>query len=1318
MQTKILTAHLKFCFLIMISCFFIINASSQSVFTQWTYEPLQGVATSPSPNLGSGNSTTVGSFTGATTATGSIAGCVQETGTAWQIGTANPGSTNESSGIEFKTSTIGFENITFRYDHRCSNTSTRTARIQYTLNGTSWINYDLTAMNYTNSCANRGGIDLARIDVASPVGNNASDSWSRRNIDFSSIVGAKDNPNFGVRVLAAHYSSTGQFRQANNVSTVATAGTWRIDNVTFSGTQIQSQNPIVSLSVNPSSGSESGTSVFTITANTDIAVSGNKTVDVLISGTGITAGDYTLSNTTISIPNGSSSGMAAMTIVDDNSIEGLETATIALINPSSGLSLGNPSTQNVTITDNDFPPLPMVNLSLNMNVGSEANTTMVTLTATTNMPVSGNQTVSVQLTGSGITSGDYYLTTNTINIPANSTTGSIKLTIADDALLEGTEVANISIGSPSSGIQLGGQITQMLTIINNNCSMLTLAGSIASANGAEISAFDPGSNRLYVVAGNLIEYYFLNNSGVPSLGGNISAGFTPPNNTTPIPNSVAIKNGLLAVAYAIRNNATNAQEPGRVSFYHAANGSFIKDVIVGYLPDMVTFSPDGTRVLTANEGEPNSYGQGDSFDPEGSVSIINISNGILNPSTVQQAGFSSFNGQINALKAAGVRIYGPGATVAQDIEPEYISFSNDGLSAMVTLQENSALAKIDIASATVTNIFPLGLKNHNLVGNGMDASDRDSTSSLGKIKIQNWPVYGMFEPDAIASYSVNGQTYYITANEGDSRAYTGYTEEVRVGAATYILDPITFPNASTLKLNANLGRLQLTNANGDLDNDGDIDRINAFGARSFSIWDQNGILIYDSGDQLEQITALQTPTLFNSEGSSSNFDTRSDNKGPEPEGVVIGKIGGVPFAFIGMERTGDILVFNVSNPSAPVFMQYINTPGDRAVEGLTFVPADQSPTGNALLISSAEVSLTVTIYQVGLNVQTYFVDSDNDGFGDPNSSPIVTCSEVPNGYVNNFSDCDDSNSSEFPGQTWYIDADGDNFTGSTIQACEQPVNGYLAGTTSDCNDNNPSIHPGAFELCNAIDDDCDGTIDEGAPCPPPTPVCGNIITVYVNAQDKVYEGAGANDVYLVDAIDLDAGSSSYGLPSLTRQVKRTLTNIAFNWTTSGACVDATPNGIYNNNDKGLVFKNCLPVSPADFNKVRNFDMLLTDQFGAASCSGRYYVIYGNPQGNKLPEDSEVNLSALELRSEKADGSSEFILYPNPGLDHVDLQFIGTSDRRILHVQDALGRVILSRDFSGMAGNEFSVDTSVFPAGSYTFILSANDFISAKKWVKL
>lgn len=726
--------------------------------------------------------------------------------------------------------------------------------------------------------------------------------------------------------------------------------------------------PTVSLSVTSNASSETGPTAITVTATASAPVSGNQTVDIAVSGTNITAGDYNLSGTSITILNGQTTGTVTFTVVDDAVAESTETAVLTISNPSSGIALGSPVTQNITITDNDVAPNPTVELSVSANAGTEANMTVITVTATASAAVTGNQTVTLGVGGSGITASDYISPGTTIAILNGQTTGSVVFKIRNDAELEGMETAVLTISNPSLGITLGAVTSQNISITDNGCQPLIYKSTGASSNGAEISAYDTSSKRVFSVAGPAMEYYSLSNTGVLTGPNNMPFGFSTPVNTNALPNSVAVKNGVVAVSYAVVDTSAaggNAQRPGIVAFYNAATATYIHHVTVGYLPDMITYTPDGLKLLTANEGEPNSYGQGNSFDPEGSVSIIDISGGVLS-ATVQTAGFTSFNGQIATLRAAGVRIYGPGATVAQDLEPEYIALSPDASKAYVTLQENNAVAEVDIATATVTQLFPLGLKNHNLAGNGFDASDRDSTSSLGKINIQNWPVFGMYEPDAIARFIVGGNTYYITANEGDTRAYTGFNEEVRVGAGAYVLDATAFPNAATLKQNANLGRLQLTNATGDTDNDGDFDQVHALGARSFTIWSSTFTPVFDAGDQLERITAEQNPASFNSDGTPANFDTRSDNKGPEPEAVTTGTVNGVTYAFVGTERTGDIYVYDISNPNAPVFKQYIDNPADLGVEGLIFIPASESPTGKALVVATAEVSRTVSVYEFSL----------------------------------------------------------------------------------------------------------------------------------------------------------------------------------------------------------------------------------------------------------------------------------------------------------------------------------------------------------------
>ncbi len=445
-------------------------------------------------------------------------------------------------------------------------------------------------------------------------------------------------------------------------------------------------------------------------------------------------------------------------------------------------------------------------------------------------------------------------------------------------------------------------------------------------------------------------------------------------------NDVTYSNGIFAVA--VENDTKT--DPGIVAFFDK-DGGLVDYLTVGALPDFLTFTGDGSKLLVANEGEANGEY---TIDPEGSVSIIDMSNGAgsLTDSDITFAGFQAFNDQKQDLIDKGVRIFGPNATVAQDFEPESIAVSGDGTKAYVALQENNAIAILDLLSGEFTDIVPMGYKDHSLLGNGLDASDKD-----GGINIKNYDnLFGMYQPDEIASYEVGGETYLVTANEGSGRDEDGFSEEVRV--KDLVLDEEAFGGADAvaeLQKNENLGRLTVTNALGDTDGDGDFDELYAFGGRSFSILDDQGKMIFDSGDEFERKIAELFPDYFNSTDDENKFDNRSDNKGPEPEGITIGQVGDRTFAFIGLERIGGFMTYDISNPLAPKFISYTNdnrdfsveinlddeedpdptdaqlaAVGDLSPEGITFISAEDSSTGKALLVLAHEVSGTTTIYEI------------------------------------------------------------------------------------------------------------------------------------------------------------------------------------------------------------------------------------------------------------------------------------------------------------------------------------------------------------------
>jgi len=484
-------------------------------------------------------------------------------------------------------------------------------------------------------------------------------------------------------------------------------------------------------------------------------------------------------------------------------------------------------------------------------------------------------------------------------------------------------------------------------------------------SAAEIVAYDADSQRLFVTssAENAINVLDIADPSAPSLVSSIELESNI--------NSVAVRDGLVAAAV----EGETAQDNGQVIFFNI-NGDQLNAVTVGALPDMLTFTPDGRKVLVANEGEPS---EDYSIDPEGSVSIIDLSNGVER-ATVRTAALTPFN---NRDLDTSVRLFGQDATFAQDAEPEYIAVSPDSRTAWVALQESNALGILDLEAGRFTAIASLGFKDHSQSSNSLDASNRDEAINFATYE----RLFGMYQPDAIAAYSVGGQTYIVSANEGDSRLRpTGddeiegleegdlFNEESRIADLT--LDPEAFPNAAELQDDAVLGRLKVTNTLGDTDGDGDFDELYAYGARSFSIWDAEGNLVFDSGDQFERITAEAYPDDFNSTNSENgSFDDRSDDKGPEPEGVAIGEIDGRFYAFIGLERIGGVMVYDITNPEAPGFQSYLNnrdfagdaeagTAGDLGPEGLLFIAAEDSPTGEPLLVVASEVSGSVTVYAI------------------------------------------------------------------------------------------------------------------------------------------------------------------------------------------------------------------------------------------------------------------------------------------------------------------------------------------------------------------
>jgi len=551
-----------------------------------------------------------------------------------------------------------------------------------------------------------------------------------------------------------------------------------------------------------------------------------------------------------------------------------------------------------------------------------------------------------------------------------------------------------------------------------------------NASAAEIVAYDAGGGRIFTVnaqSGKVDVYTAASAAQFASLANPqqsidlaamlVANSVVANAGLVGAANSVSVHGNLVAVAVEANPKTDN----GWVVFLNATSLAFQRAVQVGALPDMLVFTPDGSKLLVANEGEPN---VGYTIDPEGSVSVIRLSD-----YSVATIGFSDFNvgGPRNndefRLVSAKMLISGVGATVAKDLEPEYIAVRPDGLEAYVTLQEANAIAVLNLVNNTVTKIIGLGFKDHTIPGNEFDASQQDG------VNLKTWPVLGAYMPDSIAAYTVGGRTFLVTANEGDSRedwlngmADTGSETAKKLAceaAGYYYKDKCrdelslrdSLPSGFTLsseldalKTDTTLGRLKFSYHATKAKNVGTISKLYAYGARSFSIWDaQTGERVYDSGNDFERITANRYGSLFNQDHNGSlTGDKRSNSKGPEPEGLAIGEINSRTYAFIGLERMGGVMVYDITNPTKATFVDYINNrdfsqatqgsdklanpaAGDLGPEGLTFIAAKNSPNKKPLLVVGNEVSGTTTVFQINV---TKLNDTDHNEDDDKNEVEV------------------------------------------------------------------------------------------------------------------------------------------------------------------------------------------------------------------------------------------------------------------------------------------------------------------------------------------
>ena len=830
--------------------------------------------------------------------------------------------------LQFNLPTTGYNNVVVKFTTRRSSSGAGTQTWKYSVDGTNFVTFQ----------------------TVSPLDANPQ----LITLDFSTISGVSNNPNFKLKV---------EFSQGSG----GTVGNNRFDNFTVDATPINATDttpPTVTYLPSNNTNNALTTVNPTISFSESVRLTDNSAINdsnaqMLV--------DFRLGNA-------SGSQVPFTTTFSSNKITVIP--TVALIpNQTYYLALKpnmveDTSDNAVTAVTSTTFTTAGTSISLDKNF-IKVSENSGTLAFKINVTNPSNSTVNLVVKPapfSTANSSDFTLTNQTINLTPSTTSYTVNIPIIDDSLEEQqAEYFVVSLENPV-GATISGDSNATVYIVDNdkpapvptNQISLNYIGSFdpsgTNTSSTEIVVHDPATQRLFTISSITDVFDIINFSNPTSPTVVNTINMAPYGGIT----SIAVKNGIIAAA----SPNTNPQLNGSVVFFDI-NGNFLKQVTVGALPDMITFSPDGTKVMTANEGEPNdAY----TIDPEGTISIIDISGGIANltQSNVTTLNFNAFDSQVSALAATGVRKVRTNNTLSQDLEPEYITISSDSQKAWVTLQENNAVAEVNLATKTITGIWGLGKKDMSIPGNGFDASDNN-----GEILIANWPVKAYFLPDGVQNYKVGGTNYIVTANEGDEKDLAGFSERTTVGANDYTLDPAIFPQSSVLKASYNLGRFRVSNATGNTDGDTDFEEIAALGARSFSIFNADTKqIVYDSGDRFERYIAANHPLIFNADNESNTVKSRSRAKGPEPEGVALGNINGQTYAFITLERTGGVMVYNITDPNNPAFTDYKHSRmtsaygGDNGPEGLIYIAPENTTTGKGYVIVANEISGTLSMYEI------------------------------------------------------------------------------------------------------------------------------------------------------------------------------------------------------------------------------------------------------------------------------------------------------------------------------------------------------------------
>ncbi|MBB3112542.1 hypothetical protein FHS18_004643 [Paenibacillus phyllosphaerae] len=553
--------------------------------------------------------------------------------------------------------------------------------------------------------------------------------------------------------------------------------------------------------------------------------------------------------------------------------------------------------------------------------------------------------------------------------PTVEGSSDIAITVTDSAATAATSNVSLSLkvnAAPEAPIE--DQIT-MTKIGSYDVGTTNAKGGVA-----EIVKYNADNGKFYLVNGSgnppSLEIVKLNANGTLTHEKQIKVqdlaetnGFAYGDLT-----SVDVNTTTDRISVSVQEAAPN--KPGKILVLDY-DGNLLQTYEAGIQPDMIKSTPDGRYILTADEGEPRTS----AIDPEGSVTVVDTTKKTVSHVKFTNPAIIDDNVHIRGKDGDGqITTSGTKADAVFDLEPEYITLSADGKQAYVSLQENNAIAVLDIAGKSFTAVKSLGFKD---LSDPKNALDLDKN---GKINPENVPFKSMYMPDGIASYTLDGQTYVLTANEGDVTEWAdreGDAADRKNGADLKdVRDNLAEGSAAAefLALPENATRFDKVEVATDMGND----TIYMFGGRSFSIWNATTMeQVFDSGNDFETITAQRLPAYFNAGNDDAELDSRSRKKGPEPEDVKVGKVGSRTFAFTGLERIGGIMTYDITNPANPVFMNYTNTRDfnadldtDSAPEGLEFIPAADSPTGRPLLLVAYEVGGKVSLMELNVTKVT------------------------------------------------------------------------------------------------------------------------------------------------------------------------------------------------------------------------------------------------------------------------------------------------------------------------------------------------------------